>query len=273
MPPQQGSLLPDREARLRALGFRFGINGPHAARTMMLAELRLLLRHTAIDAHPDEYRHAVVDANVLEKPTANARILTLRHLTALYGLDPTTPLFRALRRLWGASEEAQPMLALAVALARDPLLRASQPFVLAQHVGHVVPPVAMQQCLEQACPGRFSAASLRSFAQNVSGTWTVAGLLTGHHPKVRSRPPLYPESLTMLLFLGYLGGRTGHRLFRSEWTALVAETPEELERMAFSASHRGLLSFMSAGDVKDVRFPGYLTPHEEQLRQETLDGI
>ena len=35
-----------RELLVAQLGFRFGINGPHAARTMMLDELRLLLGHT-----------------------------------------------------------------------------------------------------------------------------------------------------------------------------------------------------------------------------------
>ena len=36
-----------RQALLAQLGFRFGINGPHAARTMMLDDLRVLLAHTA----------------------------------------------------------------------------------------------------------------------------------------------------------------------------------------------------------------------------------
>jgi hypothetical protein len=38
---------------------------------------------------------------------------------------------------------------------------------------------------------------------------------------------------------------------------------DELEALANSASHRGLLVFMNAGGVKEVRFPGYLTPEEE----------
>ncbi len=35
-----------------------------------------------------------------------------------------------------------------------------------------------------------------------------------------------------------------------------------------AAHHKGLLVFMEAGGVKEVRFPGYLTPEEEQIRQE-----
>jgi hypothetical protein len=68
--------------------------------------------------------------------------------------------------------------------------------------------------------------------------------------------------------MGYLMGRTGQRLFASEWTSLLCETNDELEALANSASHRGLLVFMNAGGVKEVRFPGYLSPEEERIRQE-----
>ncbi len=253
---------------LTRLGFRFGINGPHAARTMMVAELRLLFGHTEQEASRNDYTMAVVEQNVLGKPTRKARALTLRHLASLYGLDTANPLFRALRRLWPLNESAQPMLALAVALARDPLLRATQDFILDLPIGGSLPRASVERFLGQACPDRFSTASLKSFAQNVAGTWTAAGLLHGHVRKVRCRPPAYPESLTLLLFLAYLSGRTGQRLFSSGWINLLGGSPDELEELAQSASHRGLLVLMNAGGIKEVRFPGYLTPEEEKIRQE-----
>lgn len=234
----------------------------------MLDELRLLLGHTEPQASRAEYAAAIVEQNVLGKPTRKARELTLRHLGALYGLDGANPIFRAMRRLWPLSEAAQPMLALAVALARDPLLRATQDFVLEQPIGGPMPREAVERFLGQTYPDRFSPASLKSFAQNVAGTWTAGGLLCGHRNKTRCQPPAHPESLSLLLFLGYLGGRTGQRLFSSEWTNLVGVSPDELEALANSASHRGLLVFMNAGGVKEVRFPGYLSPEEEQIRQE-----
>ncbi|AGW91531.1 hypothetical protein N234_15990 [Ralstonia pickettii DTP0602] len=257
-----------RDALLLSLGFRFGINGPHAARTMMLDDLRLLLSHTPPEATRANYTTAVIDDNVLGKPTRKARELALRHLATLYALDPANPIFRALRRLWALDEAAQPLLALAVALARDPLLRGTQSFVLAQSLGATVPRETVEDFLSVNHPDRFSPASLKSFAQNVAGTWTDAGLLHGRVRKVRVMPQLHPESVTLLLFLGYLEGRTGQRLFSSEWMGLVSGSPDELEAVANSASHRGLLVFMNAGGVKEVRFPGYLTPEEEQIRQE-----
>ncbi len=257
-----------RQELLTQLGFRFGMNGPHAARTMMLDDLCVLLAHTSPEATRADYTSAVVENNVLGKPTRKARELALRHMATLYALDPANPIFRALRRLWSLDERAQPMLALAVALARDPLLRGTQAFFLGHAVGAFVPRETVEDFLNSTYPDRFSPASLKSFAQNVAGTWTAAGILQGRLRKTRAAPLLHPESVTMLLFLSYLEGRTGQRLFSSDWMNLLGGSLDELEALANSASHRGLLVFMNAGGVKEVRFPDYLSPEEERIRQE-----
>ncbi|KNE27045.1 hypothetical protein [Achromobacter spanius] len=262
-----------RHELLTRLGFRFGINGPHAARTMMLDDLRALMAHTQPQASKADYTSAVVDSNVLGKPTRKSRELALRYMAALYALDLGNPIFRALRHLWALDESAQPMLALAVALARDPLLRSTQAFVLNKSPGTPLARETVEAFLDAAYPDRFSPASLKSFSQNLAGTWTAAGLLHGHVRKLRSLPEPRPETAAMLLFLGFLEGRTGQRLFTSEWTSLLCISPEEFESLASAASHRGLLVFMNAGGVKEVRFPGYVTADEEQIRQEVAHVI
>ena len=256
------------EQNLSKLGFRFGLNGPHAARTMMLDDLRQLLAHTPASASRAEYAQAIIGANVLGKATKKARELALKHLSVLYGLDTSNPIFRALRRLWPLDATAQPVLALVASLARDPLLRASEPFVLAMPAGTPVPREDVEACLATAFPDRFSAASIKSFAQNVAGTWTAAGYLHGHRRKTRAQAPARPEAAALCLFLGFLEGRTGQRLFSSNWMRLLGGAPDELEALTKSAAHRGLLVFMSAGGVKEVRFPDYLRPEEEQVRLE-----
>ena len=257
-----------KEALLQALGFRFGINGTHAARTVMLDDLRLLLAHVPADAVRADYASAIVEANVLAKPTRKSRELALRHLSALYALDPSNTIFRAMRRLWAFSESAQPLLALGVALARDPLLRRSRAFVLNRPPGSPIAREETEAWLAAAYPDRFSPASLKSFSQNVLGSWTAAGLLQGKVKKTRVLPSPSPEAAALLLFLGYLEGRTGQRLFSSDWMELFGGSPDELEALSQSASHRGLLVFMNAGGVKEIRFPGFLTPEEERMRQE-----
>jgi hypothetical protein len=258
---------PAREHALQALGFRFGRNGPHAARTMMFEELTQLFGQTGSNFSPSDYADAVIQQNVLGKPTKKARELTYRHLNALYGLDVANPIFRALRRLWPMSPSAQPLLALAVALARDPLLRGTQKFVLSKPVGQIIPREEFENLLALNHPNRFSPASLRSFAQNVAGTWTSAGFLRGRASKVRVHPDGHAESVTLLLFLGFLEGLTGQRLLSSGWTSLLSSSPDVVEALAASAAHRGLLVFMNAGGVKEIRFPDYLTADEEFIRQ------
>lgn len=257
-----------RQQLLSQLGFRFGRSGPHAARTMMLEDLRALFGHTAPDAQRADYVRAVISENVLGKPTQKARELAFHHLAALYGLAAENPVFRALRRLWDTNVQAQPLLAFSVALARDPLLRATQAFYLSKQPGESIPRASVEAVLAKAHPDRFSSASLRSFAQNVSGTWTAAGFLSGRSRKTRVVPDVEPESLVLLLFLGYLEGRTGQRLFSSDWTALAGLSQDALAALAGSASHRGLLVLLNAGGVKEVRFPGYLTTDEERIRLE-----
>jgi hypothetical protein len=204
-----------KEVLLSKLGFRFGINGPHAARTMMLDDLRALLASVPLAAFRADYAKVVVEQNILGKPTKKARELAFRHLTALYGLDPGVPVFRAFRRLWPLSEDGQPLLSLLVALARDPLLRSTQDFVLTKEQGAVILRTDLEDRLAADQPHRFSPASLKSFAQNVNGTWTAAGFLTGRIRKTRSSPMVTPAVVALCLFLGFLEGLSGQRLFCS----------------------------------------------------------
>ena len=240
---------------------------------MMLDDLRILLAHTPAEATRVDYAAAVVEGNLLGKPTRKSRELALRHLATLYALDTANPIFRALRRLWSLNEAAQPLLALAVALARDPLLQATQAFFLAKTVGAWVPREEVEELLRQTHPERFSPVSLTAFAQRIGGTWTAAGFLQGRAHKLRVTPQPQPESAALLLFLGYLEGRSGQRLFSSHWMKLLGAPPDEAYALANAASHRGLLMFISAGGVKEVRFPGYLTAEEERIHQEVLHDI
>lgn len=236
----------------------------------MLDDLCALLTHTPAAATRQDYASAIVNDNILGKSTKKARELSLKHLATLYGLDATNPVFRALRHLWPLDAAAQPLLALTVALARDPLLRSSEAFILSRPVGTLVPTADVEAFLAADFPDRFSPSSLKSFARNLAGTWTAAGFLQGHRRRIRSLPTMTAEVVTLNLFVGYLEGRSGQRLFSSKWMTLLGMTPAELEALTTVAANRGLLVFMNGGGVKEVRFPDYLTTAEEQLRQEAV---
>lgn len=261
------------EEALTQLGFRFGTNGTHAARTMMLADLSTLFAATARDADHQTVTRQIVEDNVLGKPTKKARALAARHLTALYGCNQGNPIFRALRKLWEVDARSQPMLAFSVAMARDPLLGSTQGWVLSKVVGEPLARLDTEAFLALHFPDRFSAASLKSFAQNVNGSWTDAGYLQGYLRKCRTTPFVGPANVALALFLGYLEGRSGQSLFATRWVQLLGQDSEQLELHTTAAAHRGLLVFLNAGGVKEVRFPGYLTPAEEAIRSEGIHVI
>jgi hypothetical protein len=261
-------VIRDRNFLLSALGFRFGASGPHAARTMMLTELRLLFERLSPEATAADYVQAVVADNVLMKPTKVARELTLRHLSSLYGLNVANPLFRTLRRLWVADEATQPMLALCVALARDPLLSGTQELIQNKSIGSYLIRQDFEVILARFNSNRFSPASLKSYAENVSGTWSAAGYLIGRLRKVRSAPNIGPANIALCLFMGYLEGLTGQRLFASKWINILGISSEEVEALTNIAASRGYLVYLHAGGVKEVRFPDYLSASEEKIRME-----
>ncbi|NEX20179.1 hypothetical protein G3480_07600 [Thiorhodococcus mannitoliphagus] len=253
---------------MHRFGFKFGKGGVHSARTMMLAELQRLLDAAPAGAQRADYREAVIDDNLLDKPTVNARKLTFRHLSDLYALDPGTCLFRVFRGLWSQEPDAKPLLALQMALTRDGLLRSSVPQVLATPQGQRFEREAIERLLTQSDEGRFSLASIEAIAQRINGTWTQAGYLTGHVKKLRSQPIVTPVNVAFGLFLGYLEGRLAQRLFSSDW-ARVLDLPEErLIELTQAAAQRGLLVFRRTGAVMEVRFPDYLTEQEQDWLNE-----
>src|SRR5713226_3091681 len=82
--------------------------GAHASRTMMLAELRLLLAACDKSASLADYRSSIIDENILLKKTMATRKSSFRWLRWLYALNKNILLFRALRDLWDSDVQAQP---------------------------------------------------------------------------------------------------------------------------------------------------------------------
>lgn len=123
------------EAGLHDAGFRWGQKGAHTSRTIMLDELRHLLAYCRPDATRDDYFAAIEEDNCLGKRTAATRRSSGQRLSELYALAPEVPLFRVMRRCWYADSTGQPLLALLLALSRDPLLRSTAPPILRMRAG------------------------------------------------------------------------------------------------------------------------------------------
>lgn len=235
-------------------GFRIEPIGTHLSRTIMLADLRVLLSSCPRSSGVRDYRSAVVDENLLGKPTATARRITFDRLRELYALDPGVFLFRALRDLWDADQSAQPLLALLCATARDPILRATTPFVLSLAVGTRVTPQMLSEEADRQFPGKFVLSSLSRLGRNVASSWEQAGLLRGRRERARARAESRPTSVAYALLLGDLCGKRGRALFDTLWARILDSPVHILREQAVVASQQGWIEYRSAGDVVEVSF-------------------
>lgn len=256
--------------KLERLGFSFQRGGVHIARTMMLVELRALLRYVdKVDAAKTEYLEAVQSANCLGKRSGKTRTLTFRHLANLYALDPDVLVFRALRFFWQRDVDGQLLLAALCAYSRDPILRATAPFVLGFQEGATVTREAVEEFIDAQEPGRFSKATLKSTAQNINSSWTQSGHLAGRVRKVRARAVATPGAASFALLLGYVSGLRGESLLKSDYTRMLDCSFERMIELAEDASRRGWITLKRVGPVVEVLFPNLITAQEmEWLREQ-----
>lgn len=235
------------------------------SRSMMLAELRALLAAVPADAVRAEYRNAIVEANVLGKPTFSSRRKAEKHLYELYGLDPSLALFRVLRRFAAEDEDSLPLLALVCAFCRDAQLRASFALIEDLEPGEVLPRERMVAHLEATFPEHYSATMKAALATHVNTTWTAAGHLTGRAVKRRATPQPRFAASAYAMFAGYLLGLRGEILVSSVFTRLVGAEPSLMVSHLSAAARNGWLRFRHAGGVMEIDFSGLLHPDEEAL--------
>lgn len=246
-------------------GFRSGDRGTHTSRTIMLDELSRLLDAAAGEASRADYADAVMAHNCLGKRTAATRKLSLQRLTELYGLDPQLILFRVLRDLWSRHEGSRPLLAMLLALARDPLLRATANAVIRTPCGREFARQPMKDALSAAVGDRLNDATLDKVVRNASSSWTQSGHFRGRGRKTRQKVDATPAATTYALLLGFAVGRRGRLLFETPWAAILDTAPDDLVDAAVDAKRLGLLDLKQSGSMIDVSFPALFTEREREL--------
>ncbi len=191
----------------------------------MLDELRSLFSNCRPEATRDEYLSAIHEENCLGKRTAATRRLSSQRLSELYALDPEVLLFRVMRRCWYADSNSQAMLALLLALARDPLLRVTARPILRMRPGEELARQQLTDALQREVGGRLSESTLDKVVRNAASSWTQSGHLKGRGRKVRQRVVPTPVTAAYAMFLGFMtvhaeqpfSSRSGHRC----WTLLL----------------------------------------------------
>jgi hypothetical protein len=241
------SAAADRAALTR-FGFKTEGGGPHQSKTMMLADLTLLLA----SEHADGMAAAIIQHNLLGKPSIRAREAALYRLRQLYGLSEDEPIWRVLRRLWARDAGGRPLLALLTALARDPMLRGGSDAVLDASPGERVRWPAFAASFEASNPGRLGEKMAKSLAQNAASSWTQAGFLSGAVRKERARSSPTPTVAAFAALLASLSGFGGQRLLECRWLSVLDRPAEGRLALLRQAEGLGLLRVRSAGDVLQI---------------------
>ncbi len=244
---------PAESRALLRTGFRFGPRGTQSSRNIMLGELSDLLDALPLAATREEYAHAVIDDNVLGKPTDVARRIARQHLTELYGLDRRLAVFRVLRRLWDEDPPGRPLLAILCALARDPLLRCTAPTVLGLADREPLDRPAFTNTIRDATGSRFNDAVLAKVATNAASSWRLSGHLAGRGGRyARRRVQPTPGTAAFALWLGRAEGLAGLSLLDSRWAAVLDVRGEAMLVWAVEAGRQGLIRVQAAGDVVEI---------------------
>ena len=230
----------------------------------MLDELRLVFAHCRPDATRDDYFYAIRHDNCLGKRTEATRVSSSQRLSELYALDPEVPLFRAMRRWWYGERDGQPLLALLLALARDPLLRLTAPPILRMQPGEELARQQITDALSRAVSTRLSDATVDKVVRNAASSWTQSGHLSGRGRKIRQRVAPTPAATAYALLVGYLAGTRGAALFESLWAQVLDSLPSELMHLAMDARRLGFLDMSQSGGVTDVSFSRFLAQDERR---------
>src|ERR1035437_907373 len=247
--------FPAASPALETFGLKFSSGGAHISRTMTMQELGAVLANVPQGSGAAHYREAILQQNVLGKTTDSTRQKSLRHLRELFALDEATPIFGLLRKLHAMDAASLPLLAVQVAWARDPLLRATTPPVIDASEGERVETASLAQALEAAFPNQYSELNRNKIARNAASSWTQSGHLAGRANKTRQRIKPTTAGVTMALFLGDIAAYHGAAVFSNPWCPLLDLNPDRAKAMGFEAHRAGILNLRAVGEVVELSFP------------------
>ncbi len=218
----------------------------------MFDELSQVLAATPTEAKRQDYSSAIIEGNCLSKPTAATRRLTNQRLGELYGLDPSVPVFRVLRRLWEFESDGRRLLALLISIARDPLLAATAPSIIFLPTNAGFQRDDMKIALRAVVGGRLNDSTLDKVCRNAASTWAQSAHLVGRTFKKRRSVNPAPAAVTFALYLAHAAGFRGAEIFSSPWLRVLDCDPSRARHLALEAKRLGLLDLRMSGEVVEL---------------------
>ncbi|WP_395155006.1 hypothetical protein [Ilumatobacter sp.] len=244
-----------KSSRIAESDFALGTRRTTASHTIGIPHLVELLREVPSGARAEHYRDAVVDGNILGRPTQAGRQRSVRHLRELYFLDPARPEFTALRHFWDIDPSSRPLLAGQLAFTRDELLRASFAAIADLRAGSSVTSADLTAAVAALFGSEMAESTLGKTGRNTGACWTQTGHLAGRAKKVRTAVNAQPTAIAYAAYLGHLAGGRGLGVLDNPWSQILEIAPgRSLEALREAHTH-GLLNLLVAGNVVDVSFP------------------
>lgn len=222
-----------------------------ASHTIGIPHLFELLTAVSPGAPTVDYEHAVVEDNLLGRPTLAGRKRSFRHQKELYLLDPDRPEFVVFRTLWDLDPRSRPLLAGLLAFTRDELFRSSFVAVRDSVPGDVVGSDSLATAVRSRTTG-LGDKTLAKIGRNTAASWTQTGHLRGRSAKQRLAVTATPAASAFAAALAHLSGARADQVLGSPWFE-VLDLDANAAREAVDAAHRhGLLTVRSAGTVLEI---------------------
>ncbi len=242
-------------SRVTDRGFALGTLRTTASHTIGIPHLVELLREVPSDAPAEHYRQAVVEGNILGRPTLAGRQRSFRHLRELYFLDPGRTEFTALRYFWDIDPSSRPLLAGLLAVTSDEVLRASFTAIADFPAGSGVTSADLTAAVAAQFGNEMSESTLGKTGRNTGACWTQTGHLAGRAKKVRTDVEARPAAIAYAAYLGHLAGGRGLGVLDNPWSQILGLAPGRSLEALRDAHTQGLLDLLVAGNVVDVAFP------------------
>ncbi len=194
-----------------------------------------------------DIKKSVLEDNVLRKSSSSGRSLSLQRLRELYSFDPSDMIFRIFAVLCRRDPASIPQLALLMAIARDPLLRASARPALGLAPGSQLLRDAMRHAISSVVGNRMNEAVLDKVVRNTASSWTKSGHLVGRTIKRRQHIKANHTAFAFALWLAQKAGIAGSDLFDNGWVRVLDLEPSAARKMAERAHAAGLIVFRPLG--------------------------
>jgi len=257
---------PDRTPSLPGLGTAYVSR--LATRAALYSDFRTLVAAVPAGAPRERYRRAVIEENVLSRPTRAARAKAWKELAPRYGIDGVAPLFRAFlsedRR--ASSENDRALTAYVLFALRDRLVCDLGIDWLQQYL-HAAPAelrttdvLAFLRSREQSHPEitGWSLSSRENMASHYLSALKEFGLARGAQKKVSVRPSPGATPVRFLLRALLLTGEGNLAAIQSPLFGLLALSLDETVDLLFRLNADGAIRFRMQGDVVEIDLEG---PH------------